>query len=192
MRRLHATSISLLLLLGVACRSPSAPVAGPTVDEARALALTAPAGDGPVEREISRIQERLRRAPAPDDWVLLGQAWVQKARRAGDPGLVLGAEGASIVALSMMSGHRGALGLRALVLLDQHRFAEARAQASALLSRDAGDLVALTVLSDAALEMGDVTASREAAQRLVDLKPGLASYGRAAHLRWVGGDVPGA
>jgi tetratricopeptide (TPR) repeat protein len=192
MRRLHATSISLLLLLGVACRSPSAPVAGPTVDEARALALTAPAGDGPVEREISRIQERLRRAPAPDDWVLLGQAWIQKARRAGDPGLVLGAEGASIVALSMMSGHRGALGLRALVLLDQHRFAEARAQASALLSRDAGDLVALTVLSDAALEMGDVTASREAAQRLVDLKPGLASYGRAAHLRWVGGDVPGA
>src|SRR6185503_6141865 len=150
-----------------------------TVDEARALALTAPAGDGPVEREISRIQERLRRAPAPDDWVLLGQAWVQKARRAGDPGLVLGAEGASIVALSMMPGHRGALGLRALVLLDQHRFAEARAQASALLSRDAGDLVALTVLSDAA-------------QRLVDLKPGLASYGRAAHLRWVGGDVPGA
>jgi tetratricopeptide (TPR) repeat protein len=92
----------------------------------------------------------------------------------------------------MVPGHRGALGLRALVLLDQHRFGAAREQASAILRHDAGDLLALSVLSDAALEMGDVGASRDAAQRLVDLKPGLPAYGRAAHLRWVSGDVAGA
>lgn len=191
MRAVPLTTLTLLLVLGPAC-SRTAPAPGPSLEEARALALTAPGGDGPVEREISRLQKRLRHAPAADDWVLLGQAWIQKARRSADPGLTLGAEGASIVALSMVPGHLGALGLRTLVLLDQHRFADARQQANAILGRDGGNLLALAVLSDASLEMGDVAASRDAAQRLVDLKPGLASYGRAAHLRWLTGDVQGA
>ena len=192
MRLLHAASLSLLLTSGVACRSSSAPASGPTLAEARALALTAPAGDAPVDRDIVRLQERIRRMPAADDWVLLGQAWIQKARRAADPGLVLAAEGASIAALDMVPAHRGALGVRALALLDQHRFAAAREQARSVLSRHPDDLMSLMVLSDAALEMGDVAAAREAAQLLVDLKPGLPSYGRAAHLRWVTGDVSGA
>ena len=92
----------------------------------------------------------------------------------------------------MAPGHRAALGLRALVLLDQHRFSAARTQARAILSREPQDLLALAVLSDAALEMGDVPEAMQAAQTLVDLKPGLAAYGRAAHLRWTTGDVSGA
>jgi tetratricopeptide (TPR) repeat protein len=92
----------------------------------------------------------------------------------------------------MAPGHRAALGLRALVLLDQHRFAAAREQARAILGRDPEDLVALAALSDAALEMGDVAEAMQTAQKLVDLKPGLAAYGRAAHLRWTTGDVSGA
>jgi len=191
MRPVHVATLTLLVVLGAACKR-SSPASGPSLEEARALALAAPGGDGLVDRDIARLQERIRHAPAADDWVLLGQAWIQKARRAGDPGLVLGAEGASIAALAMVPGHRGALGLHALASLDQHRFSAAREQASAILARDPGDLLALAVLSDAALEMGDVDASRVAAQRLVDLKPGLGSYGRAAHLRWVSGDVAGA
>src|SRR5262249_58896450 len=98
MRPLHVTILTLLVVLGAGCRR-SSPVSGPSLEEARALALAAPGGEGLVDREIVRLQERLRRVPAADDWVLVGQAWVQKARRAGDPGLVLGAEGASIAAL---------------------------------------------------------------------------------------------
>ena len=192
MRLLHAAMLAPLLVLGAACRSSSSPASAPTLAEARALALAAPAGDAPVDREIARLQDKLRRLPTPDDWVLLGQTWVQKSRRAGDAGLILAAEGAATAALAMAPGHRAALGLRALVLLDQHRFSAARTQARAILSREPQDLLALAVLSDAALEMGDVPEAMQAAQTLVDLKPGLAAYGRAAHLRWTTGDVSGA
>ncbi|HZX43033.1 MAG TPA: tetratricopeptide repeat protein, partial [Myxococcaceae bacterium] len=138
------------------------------------------------------LQERLRNGPGPDDWVLLGQAWIQKARRSGDTGLYLAAEGASVAALELAPGHRGALGLRAQALLNQHDFAGAREQTRVLVTRDPGDLLALATLSDAALELGDLSAAVDAGQRLLDLKPGLTAYGRAAHLRWIMGDVAGA
>jgi tetratricopeptide (TPR) repeat protein len=192
MRPLHAASLSLLLLLGAACRAPTSPASGPTTAESQALALTAPAGDGAADREILRLQENLRRSPSADDWVLLGQAWIRKARQGGDSSLYLSAEGSSAAALRMRPGHHGALALRAMVLLNQHRFGAAREQALAILAGAPDDVPALAALSDAALEMGDVAAALEATQRLVDLKPGLASYGRAAHLRWIQGDVDGA
>ena len=44
----------------------------------------------------------------------------------------------------------------------------------------------------ATLELGDVEASTKAVQRMLDLKPSLPSYGRAAHLRWLLGDTAGA
>lgn len=156
------------------------------------LALGAPGGDGAVDRQILGLQERVRRAPVADDWVLLGQAWIQKARHAGDPGLYLAADGAATLALALEPGHRGALGLHAVVLLNQHAFSEARRQATAILARAPDDVLALATLSDAALELGDIPAAIGASQHLVDVKPGLASYGRAAHLRWVSGDAAGA
>ena len=94
MRALHAVSLWLCLgVLGAACRSATPPSAERSLAEARALALAPPGGDGPVDREILRLQERLGHAPTADDWVLLGQAWVQKARRSGDAGLYAGTAG---------------------------------------------------------------------------------------------------
>ena len=193
MHRAHAASILVaVLMLGAACK-PSRPApAGPDLAAARALALAAPGSDGRADRDILRIQERLRQTPMADDWVLLGQAWIQKARQAGDPGLYLAADGAATLALVMAPEHPGALGLRGLVLLNQHAFAEARRQAESVLARSPDDVLALATRSDAALELGDLPAALEASQRMVDVKPGLASYGRAAHLRWLTGDVAGA
>jgi tetratricopeptide (TPR) repeat protein len=194
MRFPHLASLCLCLgMLGTACRSSTPPSSAErTLAEARAVALARPGGDDPVDREILRLQERLAQSPSADEWVLLGQAWVQKARRSGDAGLFLAAEGAATAALAVASGHGAALGLKALVLLNQHQFERAREQARAVLARDPQELLALATLSDAALEMGDVPAAVDSAQLLLDLKPGLGAYGRAAHLRWVMGDVAGA
>ena len=193
MRFLNAAGVSVaVVVLATACRSSNAPGPRPSLVEARALALAPPGGDSPADREIARLQERLRNGPVPDDWVLLGQAWIRKARCSGETGLYLAAEGATVAALELAPGHRGALGLRALVLLNQHDFAGAREQARVLVTHDPGDLLALATLSDAALELGDLPAAVDAGQRLLDLKPGLAAYGRAAHLRWTVGDVAGA
>jgi len=193
---MHRALVAVLgvavLFAGAACKPRSQSLAPDLLAEARALALSAPGGDGPLDRELVRIQERLRQAPTADDWALLGQTWIQKARRSSDPGLYLGADGAATLALSVRPGHRGALGLRAMVLLNQHAFSEARRQAAALLAGAPDDVLALATLSDALLELGDVPGALEASQRLLDVKPGLAAYGRAAHLRWVTGDVAGA
>jgi tetratricopeptide (TPR) repeat protein len=183
--------VAAMLLLGAACK-PSRTSTPHPLEDARALALAAPAGSEAVDQEIGTLQTELRRSPNAEGWFLLGQAWVRKARHTGDPGLYLSANGASALALALDANHRGALELRTLVLLNQHSFREARAAAREILAKTPEDFLALGSLSDAELELGDVPAAIAAAQRMVDLKPNLVSYGRAAYLRWLTGDVAGA
>src|SRR5687767_14886307 len=78
--------------------------------------------------------------------------------------------------------------LRTLVLLNDHRFAEAAKLSRETLARDPNDLVALGALADAELELGKLDAALEATQRMLDIKPNLPSYSRAAYLRWLSGD----
>ena len=48
---------------------------------------------------------------------------------------------------------------------------------------------AFSTASDAALEMGDYEAAFEHYQKMMDLRPNLASYSRGAHLLYLTGDV---
>jgi tetratricopeptide (TPR) repeat protein len=177
-----------------ACR-PGAPPPGErrAAQPGAALALLPVAGGTALERRVTELQRRVRAAPARvEGWIQLGESWVRQARAASDPALYRAADACADEALRREPGNARALALRGAVLLDAHRFAEARALAAELLRREPDDLRALATLSDAALELGDVDAALRAAQRLLDLKPGLAAYGRAAWLRWLTGDVDGA
>jgi tetratricopeptide (TPR) repeat protein len=143
--------------------------------------------------ELTRLQAKLGEPGAgPSAYVVVGYTWVRKARAEAAPGLYRNAEACAQQALALVPGDALAQGLRGMIMLNDHRFAEARALATELLARDAHDVTALGLLSDAALELGDREAAIDAAQRMVDEKPSLLSYGRAAHLRWLQGDVPGA
>src|SRR5262249_25462441 len=86
-------------------------------------------------------------------------------------------------------GHKLALELQGLSLLNDHKFREALAKAEEALASDHEDLLALGVKSDALLELGRYKEATEAAQQMMDLKPDLPSYSRAAHLRWLAGDT---
>ena len=188
-RTLGMRSALLLCVVVAGCNKAPAPSAALTVEQHRALALAVPAGDA----DLARAAEAAKAAPAlADRWVVLGQLWVRKARASSDPGQYLSAEGAAKVALSLQPKYSAALALEAIVALNQHRFTEARDTANAALVQRDDDLLALAALADATLELGDVTASAAAVQRMLDLKPNLPSYGRAAHLRWVLGDSAGA
>lgn len=179
----------VLLLLVVGCSRETAAPRAPSLEQHRALALAVPAGDV----ELAKAKQACDEAPAlADRWVQLGQLWVRKARASNDPGQYLSAEGAAQVALSLQPDFSAALALQALVALNQHRFAEARTLAGEALKRREDDLLALAALADATLELGDVESSTRAVQKMVDLKPNLPSYGRAAHLRWLAGDAKGA
>lgn len=173
--------------------APTAPTARQGRDDQRLLALAAPGGKTPVDQQLEQLQEAVRRSPEKVElWLALGQQWILKARGTGDPGYYLNAGACAELALQLAPDQRLALSLKGMVLLNGHRFTEARTFAEAALKQDPDDVLALGVLSDANLELGHFQAAAETAQRMVDLKPNLPSYGRAAHLRWLQGDAVAA
>mgnify|MGYP002146189937 CR=1 FL=1 len=196
-----------LLLLGLsasaAChrdRGPLEPraVSAPTVaagaslggtETARRLALL-PARDATAtDAVITAMQERVRKDPEKlEHLITLGQAWVRKAREAADPGYYQNADACAELALRLQPDSALALNLRALVLLNEHRFAEAQAVAEGILARSDFDPMALGTLSDAQLEQGRIDAAEEAVQKMVAQKPGLPSYSRAAYLYFLRGN----
>jgi tetratricopeptide (TPR) repeat protein len=154
---------------------------------------TALTGSAPRERELTRLQAKLREPGATSAaFVQVGYAWVGKARADAEPERYRNADACAEAALERNPSDAAASALRGMVLLNDHRFAEAKSLALTLIAKDTRDATAYGLLSDAALELGELDRAIEAAQRMVDEKPSLLSYGRAAHLRWLQGDVEAA
>ncbi len=200
---------ALLLLATEACKKgegerapapiPSASASAPpeTPNEgtrtARALALQKPTGSSPIDKEIEVLVRRIEKTPEPmEPWILLGRAWIRKARLSSDPGYYLNAGASADLVLQREPKNRPARNLRAAVLLESHAFTEAKDLAEQVLLDDPEDLFALGTKSDAALDLGHFDEALTSAQRLMDLKPSLPAYARAGHLRWLQGDANGA
>jgi tetratricopeptide (TPR) repeat protein len=172
--------------------SEKAPTA-PAVVDPKLLALADVSGRTPAELRVRELTQALRRRMDWDDgWLLLGRAWVRRAREAADPGYYLHADACAQVLLARSPAHAGALNLRGLVLLNQHEFRAAKAVAESILERDAFDVMAWGTLSDAELELGDFDAAVAATDRMMAAKPGLPSYTRSSYLRFLRGDSAGA
>ena len=160
-----------------------------TADDARAVCLADPDGGLPIDKTIRDHQRLARRLSGkPEEWILVGRGWVRKARRSGDTGFYVNVEGCAAMALHIAPGHTTALALRALALMNNHAFDDARRTAEAILQRDPRDALALGVLSDALLELGRFDEAAATVQKMVDQRPDMASYSRAAYLRWLQGD----
>lgn len=200
-------SIVPLLLLLAACKSrapegsaappasASAAVAAPSASAETTnhrLAFQPPGGSGRADPQVVRHQEAVKRLPKLENWVLLGRVWVQKARESADPGYYLNAGACADEALSLDPRSPLALGLKAQVALNDHRFNDALDVAQQALSILPEDLPALGVKSDALLELGRFEEAASTAQRMMDLKPSLASFTRASYFRWLQGDFAGA
>jgi tetratricopeptide (TPR) repeat protein len=157
------------------------------------LALADVRGSSPGERRIRALVARVRALPSSDDgWLLLGHAWVRRARESSDPGYYLHAEACADVVLERSPTNLAAKNLTGLVLLNQHDFGQAKATAEAIVATDPHDSTAWGTLSDAALELGDFETAASAVQRMLEQKPGLPAYSRTAYLRWLKGDETGA
>jgi tetratricopeptide (TPR) repeat protein len=163
------------------------------VDQARALALAPPRGVAAIDGLIGRMQRSAIADPRKADlWIGLGQAWIRKARQTADAGYYAHAEGCARVALQVDPDSISAHDLHAMVLLNDHRFADARDAAQRILVTRNDDPPAYATLSDALVELGQVEAAAEAVDTMMGLKPTLPAYSRAAYLRWLTGDAAGA
>ena len=160
-----------------------------TSGEPGEICLADPSGGLPIDEVIREHQSLARKLPQkPDQWVLVGRGWVRKARRTGDPGFYVNVDACAGESLRVAPENIPGLQLRALVLMNDHKFEEARKIGDAILSRQPQDTIALGTVSDALLELGQFEQAAEFTQRMVTARPDMASYSRASYFRWLQGD----
>src|SRR5215813_7795987 len=156
------------------------------------LVLAPLSGDKPIDAEIARLQRQASNEKERGSSLgHLGWTFIKKARATFDPGFYKLAE--QCAACMEASGGTGpdALLLRAHALQSLHRFSEAEAAARELVKMrerpfDYG------VLGDVLADEGKIREGAAAYQKMVDLRPDLQSYARAAYVRWLTGALAGA
>jgi len=155
-------------------------------------ALAPGAQDTAIDHAIEQAQARARgRAHMRDALERLGYLYVARARVAHDTGDYKLAEMAADCLALRYPDTPAALLLRGHALHQQHRFAEAEQMARALVARREVSLD-YGLLGDALMEQGRLDEAADAYQKMIDLKPFYQSYVRAAHLRWLKGNLEGA
>ncbi|MBV8587027.1 MAG: tetratricopeptide repeat protein [Verrucomicrobia bacterium] len=156
------------------------------------LIVIPPEDDSPQDREIIRWQTKVQSLADPTEAIEnLGWAFVAKARSSFDPGFYKIAEQCALCLDQKKPGCPEALLLRAHVWNNLHRFKEAELTARELVAKRGLDFD-YAVLGDALMEQGKLTEAAAAYQKMMDQKPGPPAYTRAAHLRWLKGDLTGA
>jgi tetratricopeptide (TPR) repeat protein len=192
----HCHLAVLIFSLGVsfpaaAVPAPSSVPAAPASLDERII-LVAPTGAGNEDREIQNWQTRIRAEPgSAGDYERLGWAYITKARRTLDTGYYKLAEKTADAMDARFGSSPSSLLLRGHVLDNLHRFHEAEAVGRQLVAAR-GDAYDYALLSDTLMEQGSIPAAVAACQEEMNRRPGLESYARAAHLRWLTGDLPGA
>jgi Flp pilus assembly protein TadD len=188
------------LVGGVLAESPfagsssAAPVAGaPSPGPALADRVLTGAAGGVAADTIARLEEGNRTRPGdPDVLVSLGFAYQVRWRESADASYLPRSESALRQALRARPHDPNAvLGLGSLALI-RHQFREALrlgARAKRLLP---GSARPFGVMGDALVELGRYDEAFAAFDRMVSLRPNLASYARVAYARELTGDLVGA
>jgi tetratricopeptide (TPR) repeat protein len=160
--------------------------------EACAIALTPHTGTTPTDQNIRRIQQLAERAGEPVSYLeQLGWAYIAKARRHSDPGFYTLAEQCAVCMMTKHPHSAESLLLHGHVLHNLHQFQAGEDVARQLVAQR-GLSFDYGLLGDVLMEQGRLTEAAEAYQHMMDQKPSPQAYSRAAHLRWLTGDLQGA
>ncbi len=163
-----------------------------------ALLLSGSTPAASPQTPAQRAAERARNAieANPDSFEAHNQlalAHARRARETADPEYYDLAEQALERSLELREDNFPARRLAVWLQLGRHEFAAALTAAKALHEEVPDDLQVLAFLVDAHVELGNYDEAEEAAQWLLDMRPGnLAGLTRAAYLREIFGDVDGA
>jgi tetratricopeptide (TPR) repeat protein len=192
-----AFSISLTL---TGCERASSPgstssksitASSPAVDPL-SLILAPHEGNDRTDQQIRDSQKHIRAGRNRNAAVeQLGWLFVAKARESFDPGFYKLAEACANVLESESPGCPEGLLLRGHVLENLHHFKEAEPIARGLVAKRSLSFD-YALLGDSLMEQGRLDEAADAYQHMMDLRPDLHAYSRAAHLRWLKGDLEGA
>jgi tetratricopeptide (TPR) repeat protein len=181
-----------ITLLAVVVGSFSSPVPTTLSTSQVGSSQTVPGqGRDLLSASISQAQARLRDFPSDQaTWAGLGSAYVQQARVTGDPTYYPKAEGAlrRSLALNPRTNWQAMAGLGALANA-RHDFSEALTWARKASAINAFDATVHGVEDDALTQLGDYPGAARAAQKMLDLQPGVPAFTRASYHFELGGDV---
>jgi tetratricopeptide (TPR) repeat protein len=158
------------------------------------IAALASISETPAERQMASAKIRIEKESGSyQAHNALALALARRARETSDPAYYEKAEEALEESFRLSKDNFEASRLRVWVLLGKHEFARALEEAKALQKRMPDDLLTYAFLADAHVELGNYAEAEEAAQWLLDLRPGnVPGLTRGAYLRELFGDIEGA
>jgi len=146
-----------------------------------------------ADERIRSLQAAIRDGTSSaEPYAALGDAYLQKARETADPAQYARADSALRAALQRDPRDAGALTAMGALANARHDFRAALRYGEQARAAAPGVVKPYGVIVDAQVELGRYDAAERTLQRMVDLKPNLASYARVSYFRELHGDLPGA
>lgn len=148
----------------------------------------------PAEQKITWAQAAIEKNPNRyQPYNDLALALARRARETSDPSHYAQAEAQLEKSFRLAPGNLEGQKVRVWVLLGKHEFARALEIAKSLNRQTPDDVLIYSFLVDANIELGNYQDAEEAAQWMLDIRPGnVPGLTRAAYLRELFGDVDGA
>lgn len=145
------------------------------------------------QRAVDAAQQRLTAAPSdPLLMSTLALAYLQRVRETGDPSYYSRADELVRRALTLGPNEITTLVAAGSLSLSRHDFPAALEYGTRAVAVAPARAAGLGIVTDALVELGRYDEAIAAAQRMVDLRPDLASYSRVAYMRELHGDLAGA
>ena len=146
-----------------------------------------------TDQRIQMYQNLVQKQPdQPHYRNLLAATYIQKVRETTDFTYLERADKILESVLSRDGDNYEALRLRTQIELERHDFKGAAESSRRLTKAAPEDAWNWGTLGDALIENGEYDQAADAYQRMVDIKPDLSSYNRAAYFRFLYGDMEGA
>lgn len=147
-----------------------------------------------AQQKITQAQVQVDRNPKRyQAYNQLAMALARRARETSDVSFYTKADAALAKSFEISPGNLEGQKVQAWILLGKHEFAKAGGLAKQLNEKWPDDVLIYGYLVDANVELGNYPAAEEAAQWMLDIRPGnVPGLTRAAYLRELFGDVDGA
>jgi len=148
----------------------------------------------PAERNMAQARRLIEKNPKNfEAYNALALALSRRARETSDVTFYAQAEETLKKSFEISPGNFDGERIHVWLLLGKHEFAAAREEAHKLNKRMPDDVMVYGFLTDANVELGNYKEAEDAAQLMLDLRPGnLPGLTRAAYLRELFGDLDGS
>jgi tetratricopeptide (TPR) repeat protein len=177
-----------LLVLGVLSRDDSRGASSPSAGSTQTRQ-----DSRSTQARILKLEQSVRQRPRDAEaLVRLSGALLQGVRETGDVSAYDRADRIVARALRIDPSSAAAYAERGILRLARHEFRGALSDGRRARRLAPGLVAPLGVIADAEVELGRYDDAKRTLQRMVDLKPNLASYTRVSYYRELHGDLDGA